>query len=237
MMPEPFTQVPNEMLEALARTHLTLYETRVIFVILRQVNGYHKRSDQISLDKFASKTGMNRRHIQRAVKSLELRRIISTSTGYRRCKTYRINGTLSEWRPAPLEARGGEKRLRRPTGAFIGDAQAAIQGPRLAPEEATVLAPLEAPTKETLKEKRKESLKENAPARWPLGATVRASDDGDQEAQARKEAKKKLLNQQRLMMDSGLYSNADLKGKDFEELDRIHTERLKSSNGSGVIQE
>lgn len=64
-----YTQVPNDFLDNWL-PKLGLAETKVLLVIFRKTFGWHKVRDQISLCQFEKSTGLERRHILRAINSL-----------------------------------------------------------------------------------------------------------------------------------------------------------------------
>lgn len=68
--------IANEIGEALARTHLSGYESRVLWVIWRKTYGWHKKSDAISITQFQKATGLDRRHIYKTLQRLSYRNII-----------------------------------------------------------------------------------------------------------------------------------------------------------------
>ena len=71
-----FTQVPHQILEALARTHLKPNESKIIFLVMRKTYGWHKQSDWISLGQIEEYTGITRSNVCRYIKSLEDRDIL-----------------------------------------------------------------------------------------------------------------------------------------------------------------
>jgi len=71
-----FTQVPNEILEALARIRLSPYETRVVLFIIRKTYGWHKEIDWISLSQIVEGTGIAKPNVCRTIKSLKRKNII-----------------------------------------------------------------------------------------------------------------------------------------------------------------
>ena len=93
-----FTQIPNELLEALAKTKLSPYESRYVFAILRKTFGYHKKWDYIANSQFAKITGIKRPHICRTEKKLLARKII-TCVGNK----VGINASFDQWRELPAE--------------------------------------------------------------------------------------------------------------------------------------
>ena len=71
-----FTQVPNDILEALARTHLSPNESKVVFLVIRKTYGWRKRTDWIALSQIAKYTGITRSNVCRYIKSLVQRNIL-----------------------------------------------------------------------------------------------------------------------------------------------------------------
>ncbi len=71
-----FTRVPNEILEALARTHLSPYESKIIFFIIRKTYGWNKTEDWISLSQIVEGTGIAKPNVSRTLNSLKRRNII-----------------------------------------------------------------------------------------------------------------------------------------------------------------
>lgn len=72
-----FTRVPNEILEALARTHLSPYESKIVFFIIRKTYGWNKIEDWIALSQIEEGTGIAKPNVCRTIKSLRRRRIIA----------------------------------------------------------------------------------------------------------------------------------------------------------------
>jgi phage replication O-like protein O len=68
----------NELVEQLAQTQLSSYETRILWVIFRKTYSWHKKEDWISLSQFKEATKINHiSHISRALKLLQMRNIIT----------------------------------------------------------------------------------------------------------------------------------------------------------------
>ena len=65
-----YTQVPNELIERMARCKMLCERTRILCAILRKTYGWGKKSDRICLSQFKEMTGMNSPNICRALKSL-----------------------------------------------------------------------------------------------------------------------------------------------------------------------
>ena len=76
-----FTMIPNELIEAFARTRFSSSESRVFWLIVRKTwgwteNGKQKRSDWISLSQFSLGTDLLKPNVCRAIGRLVDRNII-----------------------------------------------------------------------------------------------------------------------------------------------------------------
>lgn len=93
-----YTPIANELMEALAKTYLSTQEWRVLIAILRKTYGFNKKEDGIPLSQLADITGIDRRHIHRAIKKLSSRRVITViHMGDRRVCKYRIQKDYTAW--------------------------------------------------------------------------------------------------------------------------------------------
>ncbi len=70
------TKIANEIMGALMRTNIAAYDRRVLDCIFRKTYGWGKKTDRISYSQFEADTGLKRRHIARAIKSLAARNIL-----------------------------------------------------------------------------------------------------------------------------------------------------------------
>lgn len=73
--------MPNELIEAIARTHFSGYESRVFWFIVRKTwgwneNGKQKKSDWIALSQFSLGTDLYKPHVCRTISRLMDRNII-----------------------------------------------------------------------------------------------------------------------------------------------------------------
>ena len=94
----PFTAIPNKIMEALARTRIAGTQRQVLDAICRQTFGYGKERDTISSGALANATGLARKHAHRAVIELAERRIITVlRTGDRKPLTLGINPYVEQW--------------------------------------------------------------------------------------------------------------------------------------------
>jgi len=71
-----FTRFPNDILEAFARTHLSPYESKIIFFIIRKTYGWNKIEDWIALSQIEEGTGIAKPNVSRTLNSLKSRNII-----------------------------------------------------------------------------------------------------------------------------------------------------------------
>ena len=80
----------NGMLEKLAKGKWTLYELKILLVIVRKTLGWRKESDWISYGQFEKATGIDRRNISRVIRSLEKKGIIEVDRTVKSKPQYRI---------------------------------------------------------------------------------------------------------------------------------------------------
>ncbi|MBF0345561.1 MAG: replication protein [Nitrospirae bacterium] len=86
-----FTMIPNRYLEALMKRDLNGYERRVLDCIIRKTYGYHTDKAQISDRDISRMTDIDRRNIQRTLKSLEEKGLICAySLGQGKTKNYSL---------------------------------------------------------------------------------------------------------------------------------------------------
>lgn len=72
-----YTKLANDVLEALAKIKLSPMQYRLLFVVWRYTYGYQRGEHDLSLSFLAEATGCDKRQIQRELKDLEDRKIIS----------------------------------------------------------------------------------------------------------------------------------------------------------------
>lgn len=75
-----YTQTPNEFFDSLAKT-LKEGELRCVLVFMRQIFGWKKKGDRISITQLMDKTGMERKAVINSVHSLVKKKIIIKHTG------------------------------------------------------------------------------------------------------------------------------------------------------------
>ncbi len=91
-----YTRFANELMEALMRTNLSAYQSRVLWAIWRNTYGYHKKQDWLSNSQLVGMTGIRKQHISRAVRELIQRNIV-TKSGY----SIAFNKDYTQWRELP----------------------------------------------------------------------------------------------------------------------------------------
>ena len=139
-----YTRIPNEVMEALSRIKLTLYEIRILLYIMRKTFGWGKDEDAISYTQFEDATGISRRHIGRALISLEDKKIIKISRPGP-VNSYSVNSNAGEWQ----------------LGAITSGGTSTCRGNTLLPHKVTELLPHKVTTKEnkeSLQKKRRSPL-------------------------------------------------------------------------------
>lgn len=93
-----FTQMGNDIMEALARIRIPGESRQVLDVIIRKTCGFHKKEDMISLSQFHLATGIKKPSIIRAIKLLRSMNLIYKKTkGW--IASYKINTDIWSWKP------------------------------------------------------------------------------------------------------------------------------------------
>ena len=62
--------IANEIVEILAKTYLSSYESKVLWAIFRKTYGWHKKKDWITNTQIAKMTGIAESHVSRTLKKL-----------------------------------------------------------------------------------------------------------------------------------------------------------------------
>jgi phage replication O-like protein O len=111
VQPDKFTKIASELLDALCRTNMTAYESRVFMAIMRMTYGWHKKAVKISQADIVALTGIKKSHVSRAISSLTNKNMITRNgvTGIQ--KDYDLwklpNEGLPLMRGTPNEGQGG----------------------------------------------------------------------------------------------------------------------------------
>jgi len=93
-----YTKIANEIVEALMRTNLSSYQSRILWAIWRKTYGWGKKEAWISNSNFVELTGMRKQHVNRTLKELKERNIV-TNTGYK----VAFNKIYTQWRQLPRQ--------------------------------------------------------------------------------------------------------------------------------------
>jgi phage replication O-like protein O len=97
--------------EALAKTNLSAHESRLLWCIFRKTYGWDKKVDWIAGSQFRKMTGLDRRHVFRALGKLEKRRIIVIQTDDKNQRTYGIQKNYDRWVLSSKEMTGAPKQM------------------------------------------------------------------------------------------------------------------------------
>ena len=90
--------IANEIVEALARVHLTPNQTQILWAIFRKTYGWHKKKDQISLGQFRDMTGISKPNLCRALSELIMREIV-IRTDNDNLPSYEFQKDYHKWKP------------------------------------------------------------------------------------------------------------------------------------------
>ncbi|HOG17671.1 MAG TPA: replication protein [Syntrophales bacterium] len=93
--------IANEIVEALARTNLSSYQSRILWALWRKTWGWHKKEDWIPLSQFEEMTGISKSHISRTITELKTRNMVTNSGN-----KIAFNKDYTQWRELPKGARG-----------------------------------------------------------------------------------------------------------------------------------
>jgi phage replication O-like protein O len=143
------TEFANELVDALCKVNLSAYETRVYWFIARKTYGYHQKTDRIPYTQYEKGTGIDRRHIARAITSLKNKNMI-TVTGLGYALEYGIQKDYDLWKIDTglgnkiITSIGNESLPQQAT--ILKTESLPIQG-ELTPKEATKSLPKEATSK------------------------------------------------------------------------------------------
>lgn len=91
-----FLRIANEIAEALMRTNLSGYQSRILWAVWRKTYGFGKKDDWMSNSQLSSMTGLRKQHVSRTVKELVDRKIV-TKSGYK----ISFNKDYTQWRELP----------------------------------------------------------------------------------------------------------------------------------------
>ncbi len=99
--PQPengYSRIANEILEALAMTHLSPNEVRVLWVIIRQTYGWGKKSNKLPVSQISEMTGLHKENVSRSLKNLKSRLIVIATDN----KRIGLNKNYDQWLSIPI---------------------------------------------------------------------------------------------------------------------------------------
>ena len=100
-----YTPIENELLEALARYAPGHSEGKLLTAILRQTNGWNKKTDEISYSQLQDFTGLSRRTVVYALQNLEAKHMITIERTMNGSQLNRL-GIQKDYKKWIPEARG-----------------------------------------------------------------------------------------------------------------------------------
>jgi len=106
----------NEIVEEFYNLQLSGNQWRLLWVIIRQTYGWHKKTDRISISFFERRTRLKRRHVVRALNDMVERKII-TKNDTTFISTYGFQKDYSKWDSLPKKtcAKNGNGSLPKMT--------------------------------------------------------------------------------------------------------------------------
>ena len=93
-----YTKIADEILEAIAVTNLSPYESRVLWCIIRKTYGFSKKNDWIANSQIIEKTGLLKGSVSKAKAKLLARNIV-TQTGNK----IGLNKMYKQWKKLPKQ--------------------------------------------------------------------------------------------------------------------------------------
>jgi phage replication O-like protein O len=93
-----YIKIANEIAQALMRTNLSPYQSRVLWAIWRKTYGWNKKIDRLSNSQLVELTGIHKSHVSRALKELKERKIVTNSGN-----KIGFNKDYSGWRELPKQ--------------------------------------------------------------------------------------------------------------------------------------
>lgn len=95
-----FTKIANELIEQFARIRISGESMQILWVIIRKLYGFKKKSDKIALSQFMQATGMKKPTVCRALKKLESMGLITIiKNGNDIASEYRLQKNMDKWKP------------------------------------------------------------------------------------------------------------------------------------------
>lgn len=92
-----YTEIANELIEALAQTSLRSTEWQVVLYLIRTTYGWHKKNAKLSVHEVALGTNLRDEMAARAIRQLRARNIITAVGDDHHPKTYSIQKDYEKW--------------------------------------------------------------------------------------------------------------------------------------------
>mgnify|MGYP000855915684 CR=1 FL=1 len=94
-----FTQIANQILDALAKTNLNGTQRRILDVVFRQTYGYKRKSHDLSVTFIANATNIHKKQIQRELTVLIKKNIVTvvTEATFNKSRVISFNKKYNEW--------------------------------------------------------------------------------------------------------------------------------------------
>lgn len=109
------TRIANEILEVIAKTNLNGTQFRIVTILWRYTYGFHRKKYEMPLSFIAEKTGTSKSHVDRELKSLIERKIVTVvGVGPRRGRILTFNKNYKEWLPADKKKQELPKEQPKP---------------------------------------------------------------------------------------------------------------------------
>ena len=91
--------IANEIVDSLAKTYLSSYESQTLWAIFRKTYGWHKKEDKITGSQLSKMTGISESHISRTLRRLASRNII-----IRYGRRIAFQKDYDKWEKLPIQA-------------------------------------------------------------------------------------------------------------------------------------
>lgn len=128
---DTYTRLANDVLEHLARLHLSANQWQVLLCIIRKTCGFHKKVDQIANSQIVAATGLCKAVVSRALKDLHGKGIIT-----RNSKHLGLQADLTKWKitqhPELLAESSTPERDKEPVSSIANAEKLAISSQELA---------------------------------------------------------------------------------------------------------
>lgn len=106
-MTNGFTQIANTIIDALCCYRLPGEEMQILWVVIRQSYGFNRKTAEVSLSEFATKTGLKRPNVSRALNGLVSKKILGVIKNDTGSNNYLFNKDFAEWVPGIKKDTGG----------------------------------------------------------------------------------------------------------------------------------